>query len=425
MDLFNLAIVLVIGFIYVWAFYTIPVLLLGIRNLRKTKTKNERFVSSFDDLPKISIIVPVKNEEIVIGRFLSSILKTDYPESKREIIVVEDGSTDQTSDICSDYARKHPMQVKVVTRSFSDGKPSALVEAIKHVSGEIVGVFDADNVVDKSALLMVAKNFEDPSVVAIQGKVNSINSEENMLTRLISHEENLRYEGFCRGKDVLGLFVPLMGSNYFINKKVLEDVGGWNPSVLSEDMELSVRLIQNGEKVKYAPDVQSWQEYPSSLVVFFKQRIRWWRGAMEVGLKYGRLMKSPNRLSLDAELTLVGSFAFISYMTGYLFAVLSLFLSFSPDFLTVLLANVCSVFTVVLLGLAGAVMFYTTKPRKLKNVLYIPLMYFYWVVLNFVASFAFLQIIFRRPKKWNKTEKNGVVASSNFSSDLLLVNADS
>ena len=423
MDIFNLVIVLLIGFIYVWAFYTIPVLLLGIKNLFKQKGKTESFSSSFDCLPQISVIVPVKNEENVVGRFLSSILNTDYPENKREIIVVEDGSTDKTSDICRGYAEKYPEQVKVINRDFSDGKPSALVEALKHVNGEIVGVFDADNVVEKDALVKVAEHFRDSSVVAVQGKVSSINSEENMLTRLISHEENLRYEGFCRGKDVLGLFVPLMGSNYFINKGVLESVGGWNPSVLSEDMELSVRLIQNGKKVKYAPDVESWQEYPSSIVAFFKQRIRWWRGAMEVGLKYGRLMRNPNRLSLDAELTLVGSFAFISYMTGYLFAVLSLILSFNPEFVTVFLANLCSIFTVVLLGLAGCVMFYTTKPRRFKNVLYVPLMYVYWVVLNFVASFALLQILFRRPKKWNKTEKNGVVASSSFSSESLLEDA--
>ena len=419
MNLLNLGVALLVSFIYVWALYSIPVLVIGLRNLRNSKG-NKKVTSSSIDYPRISVIVPVKNEENVLGRLLSSILNTDYPKEKREIVVVEDGSVDSTLEICKDFEKKYPSQVKVITRNVSDGKPSALVEALDHVSGDVVGVFDADNVVEKDCFLRVADCLSDPSVVAVQGKIAAINAQENMLTQLIAHEETLRYEGFCRGKDSLGLFVPLMGSNYFVRKKLLERVGGWDASVLSEDMELAVRLIQNGEKVKYAPEVRSWQEYPSSIKSFFKQRIRWWRGAMEVGFKYGRLLRKPTRLSLDAELTLVGSFAFVSYMFGYLFAVLSLFLSFNPDFVTLFLSNLCTVFTVVLLGVGGIVMFVSTKPRKFRNLLYVPLMYFYWVMLNFVASFALLQMIFHRPKKWNKTEKHGVVANSEFPANSLV-----
>ena len=419
MNIINSVIVLVIGFIYVWTLYGVPILIKGISSLRNSKNKKaDAFVGSFDELPSISVIVPVKNEANVVGRLLSSLLKTDYPEEKREFIVVEDGSVDQTVNICNDYAKEYPGQVKVICRSFSDGKPSALVEALKHVKGDIVGVFDADNVVEEDALLRVAQHFEDSSVVAVQGKVSAINAEENMLTQLIAHEETLRYDGFCRGKDALGLFVPLMGSNYFVKRDVLEAVGGWDSSVLSEDMELAVRLIHNGKKIKYAPDVRSWQEYPRSMMSFFKQRIRWWRGSMEVGFKYGRLLRNPSRLSLDTELTLVGSFVFISYLMGYGVALFSLLVPLTPDFVTLFLANLTSVFTLVLLALAGVLMLYTQKPRKLRNVLYVPLMYFYWIALNFVASYALLQMIFQRPKRWNKTDKNGVIANASFTAQV-------
>lgn len=413
MNLANLAIVLIISFIYIWTLYSVPILGKGIRNLTKHK-KKKKISYSRSELPRISVLVPVKNEQNVVGRLLSSLLNTDYPKNKREIVVVEDGSVDDTLGICENLARQYPSQLKIICRNVSDGKPSALVEGLKHVSGEIIGVFDADNVVEKDVLLRVAQHFKDSTVVAVQGRVSAINAEENMLTQLIAHEETLRYDGFCRGKDAFGLFVPFMGSNYFVRRQVLEEIGGWDSSVLSEDMELSVKLIHNGKKVKYVPDVCSWQEYPGSVISFFKQRIRWWRGAMEVGFKYGKLMTKINRLSLDTELTLVGSFVFISYLMGYFIAVLSLVIPLQLDFVTLFLANFASVFTVVLLSLAGAVMVYTSKPRRFRNVLYVPLMYVYWVVLNFVASWALLQIVFRRPKIWNKTDKHGVIANSSF-----------
>ena len=419
MNLANLAIVAVISFIYVWTLYSVPILAKGIRNLWKSGNK-KKIVGSMGELPSISILVPVKNEQNVVGRLLSSLLKADYPPDKMEIIVVEDGSVDGTVGICETLARDYPGQVKVVCRDVSDGKPSALVEGLKHVSGDIVGVFDADNVVEDDVLLRVAQNFSDSSVVAVQGKVSAINSEENMLTRLIANEETLRYDGFCRGKDAFGLFVPLMGSNYFVRRDVLESVGGWDSSVLSEDMELAVKLIHNGKKIKYAPDVRSWQEYPGSLMAFFKQRIRWWRGAMEVGFMYGKLLRNVNRLSVDTELTLMGSFAFISYIMGYFVALLSLFVPFQLDFVTLLMVNGTSIFTVLLLSLGGIVMIFTSKPRRLRNVLYVPLMYFYWVALNFVASYALLQIILRRPKIWNKTHKQGVIANSSFAPEIMV-----
>jgi cellulose synthase/poly-beta-1,6-N-acetylglucosamine synthase-like glycosyltransferase len=410
-----LAAIIVISLVYAWTLYNVPILVIGVSRLRKNKSKKQKFSAcSRDDLPSISIIVPVKNEENVIGRLLNSLLKTDYPKEKREFIVVEDGSTDQTAKICKGFEKRHPDQVKVICQSNSDGKPSALIEALKHVKGEIVGVFDADNVPEADALLRVSNYFCDSSVVAVQGRVCAINAEENMLTQLVAHEETIRYEGFMGGKEALSLFVPLNGSCYFVRKTVLEDVGGWDATALSEDTELAARLIHNGHKIKYASDVRSWQEYPSSFFGFLKQRARWFRGTMEVGFKYGKLLKNLNRISFDAEITMGGSFIFISCLVGYFIALLSFVIPFKPDFVSLFLANATSLLTVVLLALAGVAMVYTTKPRRIRNVLWVPFLYLYWIVQNFIAFYALMQIILRRPKTWLKTEKNGVIANSTF-----------
>jgi hypothetical protein len=139
---------------------------------------------------------------------------------------------------------------------------------------------------------------------------------------------------------------------------------------------------------------------------------------MEVGFKYGKLLKNLNWLSLDTEITMGGSFVFISCLVGYFIALLSLVVPLKPDFISLFLANMTSLLTVVLLALAGIAMIYTTKPRRLKNLLWVPFLYLYWIVQNFIASYALLQILLRRPKRWLKTEKNGVIANSTYVSEM-------
>jgi cellulose synthase/poly-beta-1,6-N-acetylglucosamine synthase-like glycosyltransferase len=406
--------VAVISLLYIWTLYNLPIVIVGIRNLRSNKRKKELLVSDKKKLPAISVIVPVKNEENVVGRLITALMNADYPYDKKEIVIVEDGSVDRTAEICKKFAEEHPDRVKLLSRSVSDGKPSALMAALKHVTGEIVGVFDADNVPEPDVLLRVANYFTDSSVVALQGRVLAINAEENMLTKFVAQEETVRYDGFMGGKEALGLFVPLNGSCYFVRKTVIEDVGGWDTTVLSEDMELAARLVHNGHKINYASDVRSWQEYPSSLTGFFKQRVRWFRGTMEVGVKYGKLLNNLNRMSLDAEITLVGPFVFTSFIVGYLISALSLILPVKLDFLSLSLANITSVLTLVLLAAAGVAMIYGKKPRKIRNLLWVPFVFLYWIIQNFIASYALLQIVLRRPKRWLRTEKKGVIANSTF-----------
>jgi len=406
--------IIVISLLYVWTLYNIPIVVAGVRNLRSSKRKRKFSGGSQESLPAMSIIVPVKDEETVVARLFKALVKADYPQDRKEIVIVEDGSVDRTGEICSTFAGLYPAQVKLVRRSVSDGKPSALREALKHVSGEIVAVFDADNIPEPDFLLRAASYFEDSSVAAVQGRLIAINEDENILTKFVSQEEALRCEAYMRGKDVLGLFVPLTGSCYFVRKAVLDRVGGWDGEVLSEDMDLAARLTENGHKIRYASDVKSWQEYPATVSGFFKQRTRWFRGTMEVSFRYGSLLKRPCKESLDAEITLAGPFVLISCLLGYFATFFSLFIPFNPDFAFSLLANITTLFTFILLALAGVAMIFAEKPRKISNVVWLPFIYCYWFIQNFVASYAFLQILLRRPRKWEKTTKTGKTANCEF-----------
>jgi cellulose synthase/poly-beta-1,6-N-acetylglucosamine synthase-like glycosyltransferase len=385
----------------------VPILATGVQDFLKNRRKPQKIFLSGKPLPTVSIVVPVKNEENVIGRLLAALSKLNYPVDKKEIVIVEDGSTDRTFDICMKYAQEHA-SVKVLHRFFSNGKPSALNCGLEHAKGEIIAIFDADNVPDANALMAACKYFEDPAVAAVQGKTLSINFKENMLTQFISYEETVWCEAYLRGKDILNLFVHLKGSCQFIRRSVLEKLEGFSEAVLSEDMELSARLTENNYKIRYASDAISWQESPSDLRTLFKQRTRWFRGTMEVAFKYGRLMARPSRKNFDAEATLFGPFILIASLIPYLAVFWAFFTVLPFDVLWLIAVQFTTLTTTLTMLLCGFALIYITKPRRIKNILWLPFIYFYWSLQAFIALYAALLIFLRRPRRWTKTDKKGV-----------------
>ena len=412
MNILHIAVIVVLSVLYVWSLYSIPILAFGLKQQLKSNKKGATLAKpNRKKLPTFSIIIPAKNEEKVVGRLLNSLLKLDYPSEKKELIVVEDGSTDKTVEICSEYAAQYSDQINLIHQSESNGKPSALNYALKHVNGDIIAIFDADNVPESNLLLRVAEYFENSSIAAVQGRACSINSNESMLARLISYEEAVRYETYIRGKDVLNLFVPLTGSCYFIRKNVLEDVGGWDDQALSEDMEMAAKLTEGNHNIKYASDVRSWQENPANLTQLFRQRIRWFRGSMEVSLKYGRLLRNLTKKNLDAEITLTGPYMFLPCVLGYILGLFSFVFPFSYDPILLFMAQGLAYVNTVMLLLIGTSLVYLTKPRKTRNLLWLPFVYAYWMIQNLVALYAFLQLLFNRPRNWNKTSKTGAAST--------------
>jgi cellulose synthase/poly-beta-1,6-N-acetylglucosamine synthase-like glycosyltransferase len=387
----------------------LPILAVGVRNLRQSRKKPRGKFSYEKKLPSFSIIVPVKNEEKVIERLLNALLRLNYPKDNLEVIVVEDGSTDKTLEICRKYAEEHGGNVKIVRKPFSSGKPSALNYGIKHAKGEIVGIFDADNVPDSNALINVCKYFEDKKVAAVQGRTMSINSDQNMLTKFISYEEAVWCETYLRGKDVLDLFVHLKGSCQFLRRNVLEKIRGFDEEALSEDMEMSARLTEKGYKIRYASDVYAWQESPAHLRQLFRQRIRWFRGTMEVAFKYGRLMTKLNRKSIDTETTVFGPFILIASLVTYLAGFGAFFSVFSFDAFWGVLMQLMTITSTLTIFVCGLALAYISKPRRVANLLWLPFLYFYWSLQAFMAFYAIFLILLRRPKRWVKTEKTGTI----------------
>jgi cellulose synthase/poly-beta-1,6-N-acetylglucosamine synthase-like glycosyltransferase len=179
-------------------------------------------------------------------------------------------------------------------------------------------------------------------------------------------------------------------------------------------MEISARLIENGYNIRYGGDVCAWQESPANLKTLFGQRTRWFRGTMEVAVKYGRLMARVNRKNLDAEATLFGPFILVASLLSYLVASGAFFAAFPFDVLWRAFVYFSILTTTLTLLVCGFALIYVSKPKKVRNLLWLPFVFSYWCLQAFIALYAALLILLRRPKIWLKTEKKGVVVNSAF-----------
>jgi cellulose synthase/poly-beta-1,6-N-acetylglucosamine synthase-like glycosyltransferase len=389
--------------IMLWTSYHIPIMLTGVVGFKHKPNDGH---PSIDRLPTFSLIVPTKNEAKVITRGLSALLNLDYPRTKMEILVVDGDSKDGTAEQCRTFVKAYPRTVRLLKEKASKGKPKALNYALPHVTGEIVGVFDADSVPEKNVLKRMVVNFTDPTVMAVQGRTSSLNREQNMLTKVAAMEEQSWLRSLVNGREKMGLFVPLTGSCQFVRKRILEELGGWAEDSLAEDVELSLRLVEQNYVVKYASEACSREETPSQLRNLIQQRTRWYRGYMEEALKYGRLVKwgRLNRKIVDAEVFLMGPFVMVLCLASYLNWALTMFVFTSSLSLLPSLAVVLTSLTLFSIGVALTLM---AKPARLRNLVWIPFIYAYWLLQTMIAVRAFLQMLFHRPRRWQKTMKHG------------------
>ncbi len=360
------------------------------------------------DLPKISLIVPVKNEAKVIGRLVEGFKMAKYPKDKLELIFVEDGSTDGTYELLLRYRELDP-RIKVVhLRENKEGKPKALNEGLKYATGELLALMDADCVPEPDLFLKAAYEHRRGKKVLV-GHYKVINAGESFLTKLSVFEEFL-WRFMSIGRTRLGLSVPLTGSFSFVDRELVLKAGGWKPC-LAEDVELGVRLLKMGFK-GYFLDGFVWLETPRSMHALVKQRIRWYRGYMETALKHLDLLtKVPRKLALDNLLMLSTPFFAILTLFSYALMALSLPKIASGIFLVLFVAGFIGMNLLSLLLLnIGILLIVGNEAHGLVKIS--PFVYVYTTLLALSSLLAFIQMAFKAKPVWTKTEKSGWVDRS-------------
>lgn len=357
---------------------------------------------------KISLILPAKNEELVIERSLSILTGLNYPKNRYEVAVIEDGTNNITREICEKYAKTYPDLIKHIRETHANGKPSALNQALKNVDGEIIGTFDADSIPDKDVLIKVSNAFQNGTQI-LQGSLFAIRSDHGILANLRANEHDAWNITCNLGKKRLGLFVPLTGSCQFIKRDLLADLHGWTESSLTEDMDLSLKALSKGISIDYEIGIKCLEEAPATVKAYLIQRIRWFRGWIE--LIPVSMTKSilRSKKSLDSAVTLLNNLVIALSPFIFVWGILySPSVGLLPPFWLITgYYWILTIFTVLYLPLIGLSLSGLVKMPWYQVLVWLPVLYAYWLIQGFVALFSLLQNIVKWPKKWERTPKKG------------------
>lgn len=248
-------------------------------------------------LPLISLVVPAYNEGPVIQQALRSLLALDYP--RYEVLVVDDGSTDDTYQKAMAISRESfRVPVRVVTKR-NGGKADALNTGMTLAKGEFILNMDGDTKLSPNALRDCVRHFEDPRVGAVAGNVKVLN-RENMLTRI----QALEYiEGLAMARKAQSFFRAvniIPGPMGMFRKSVLQQVGGYDRDTFAEDCDLTLKLLMAGMHVVYEPAAVAWVETPSTWLDLLKQRYRWTRGILQAARKHRWVIWHPRKAGLNS-----------------------------------------------------------------------------------------------------------------------------
>lgn len=236
-------------------------------------------------LPFVSVLVPAHNEEAVIHRSVSAMLRMDYPAF--EVIVVDDGSTDGT------LAALEPLmadeRLRLVRKPANEGKAMAINDALPLSRGEILMGLDADAEPDPQMLRFIVPHFDAPRVAAVTGNPR-VRNVDTFLARLQAVEFSSIISLLRRAQRVWGRIVTVSGVVAAVRRSAVFDVGGYSPDMPTEDIELTWKLQKRHYDVRYEPRAICWMTVPLSYRGLWRQRLRWARGLAQVLHKHADVM---------------------------------------------------------------------------------------------------------------------------------------
>ena len=310
----------------------------------KNSRKREKFVTkeklALAYQPSVTILIPARDEERVIGRILQRITELTYPKDKMQIIVIDDASADNTGKIAEEYSKLHNY-IQIIHRSKEEGgkgKAAALNAGVMHANGEIIFCFDADYYPQKDILEKLTKEFVDPKVGAVQGRVIVLNEPQNMVTRLVALERIGGYRVDQKARDNLGLITQFGGTVGGFRHSLIECLGGWNESILAEDTDLTFRVYLAGYRISYVYDAECYEEAVENWHAYWKQRYRWAKGHMQCAFKHlFKVLKSNNltlKEKIDGLLLLNVYFMPILVLLSYIVGVPLLF-AYHPQWVSI------------------------------------------------------------------------------------------
>ena len=372
-----------------------------------------------EDLPHITVQLPLFNEMYVVERLVKAIIEIDYPREKLEIQVLDD-STDETVKLAESTVTKYAQQgvdISYIHRSDRTGfKAGALEQGLKVAKGELLAIFDADFVPKPDCLRKLVDFFTDPLVGCAQMRWSHINGDYNLLTRLqtIMLDGHFVVEQTTRNRT--GGFFNFNGTAGIWRRRAIAMSGGWQHDTLTEDTDLSFRAQLMGWKFVYLLDEEAPAEIPVEINAFKAQQRRWAKGVMQVGIKlYPRIWRTPLplRVKLEMFFRLTGNISYPLMILASFLQFPLLLVRYNQPFYHLMILDLPLLFfsSISVFLFYGTAVWYLDEKRS-PRLLHLPLVMALGIGLAFSNARAVLEALFGIKSDFIRTAKYNVEQTS-------------
>ncbi len=257
--------------------------------------------------PVVDILIPAKNESRVIETTVRRFFTIDYPNFN--VWVIDDASTDNTADILRNLQKEFP-RLHIVSRvpGSRPGKSAGLNDALALCRGEVIAVFDADAYVEPEFLQTILPVLAPEGVGAVQAQKKFYPHQTQLLVKCQA-SEYATDTYFQMSRDLIGGTVELRGNGQLVKRAALIDCGGWNNNTITDDLDLSMRLLVNKWDIRFCPHAVVYEEGVPTWKALVKQRRRWAEGSIRRYLDYIFPINSPTRLSFIERIDTMAFFS--------------------------------------------------------------------------------------------------------------------
>ncbi len=279
--MWDLPSIIICVFIFISLFFEVFLLLTFLENRPAMKKKTDILPAN---LPTATVVVPCFNEEKSVFGTINSLLALDYPKDKLSIMIIDDGSTDNTWNLIQQYQNHPNIQI---FRKENGGKHTALNFAISQSTSDIIGCLDADSFVDSQALKNLVTYFSDPKTMAVTPAIK-IYEPHNILLKIqkVEHDWGIFLRKMLSFIDALYV-TP--GPFSFFRREVFTNLGPYRKAHNTEDMEMAMRLQKHGYKIENCHTAFVYTIAPHKFSKLFTQRLRWTYGFLKNVIDYKEL----------------------------------------------------------------------------------------------------------------------------------------
>ncbi len=404
---------LVVGVLALYGFHRYCILYLYLKH----RNDVPKPAGHFEQLPKVTVQLPIFNELYVVERLLRAVSELNYPRELLQIQVLDD-STDETASLAEEGVktlREGGFDVEYIHRVDRTGfKAGALEHGMSTCKGEFILILDADFVPKPNLLLDTIHYFTDPKVGMVQSRWGHINRDYSLLTRIQAMflDGHLVLEQTARSR--AGRFINFNGTGGLWRRSTIAASGGWQHDTLTEDLDLSYRAQLGGWKFLYLKDLITPAELPVDMNGFRSQQHRWTKGSIQTCKKILGVVwrsKLPLLVKLEATVHLTSNFAYL------LLVFLCVLLQEAPTSSQLMDGPWRAVLfdvPVFLFACLSSAIFYAVAQREndprrwLKEMIYMPLLLALGIGMSVSNAKAVLEAVFGHQSEFTRTPKYGI-----------------